>query len=134
MSKIWAGETMLDFLILSQSCAPSVHPDTMYRLFRVESSFNPYAIGVVGAHLAQQPRTGDEAIGIARWLRSHGYNYSVGLAQISVKNFATWQSTPGWNIGTPIPVIRYNASVCFARFSRHWLSSMVCQSRCCSIS
>ena len=79
---------MLDFLMLSLSCAPSVHPDTMYRLVRIESSFNPYAIGVVGAQLAQQPRTREEAISIARWLGSHGYNYSVGLAQINVKNFA----------------------------------------------
>ena len=38
---------MLDFLMLSLSCAPSVHPDTMYRLVRVESSFNPYAIGAL---------------------------------------------------------------------------------------
>lgn len=79
---------MLDFFLLSQLCAPNVHADTMHRLVRVESSFNPYAVGVVGSHLQRQPRSRNEAIAVARWLGSQGYNYSVGLAQINVKNFA----------------------------------------------
>ena len=79
---------MLDFFLLSQQCAPNVHPDTMHRLVRVESSFNPFAIGVVGAHLPRRPRSRDEAIAVTRWLGNQGYNYSVGLAQRNMKNCA----------------------------------------------
>jgi type IV secretion system protein VirB1 len=54
---------------------------------RVESSFNPYAIGVVGASLRRQPRTYAEALATARQIHSLGYDYSVGLAQINQRNF-----------------------------------------------
>ncbi|MBY0365149.1 MAG: hypothetical protein K2X12_02820 [Burkholderiaceae bacterium] len=47
---------MLDFLVLAQQCAPGVHMDTMRRIVHVESSYNPYAIGVVGGRLERQPR------------------------------------------------------------------------------
>jgi len=68
-------------------CAPLVAPSTAYALMRVESSFNPYAIGVVGASLQRQPRTYAEALATARQLHSLGYDYSVGLAQINQRNF-----------------------------------------------
>ena len=38
---------MLDFMVLAQQCAPTVAPQTMAAVVQVESSFNPYAIGVV---------------------------------------------------------------------------------------
>jgi type IV secretion system protein VirB1 len=69
-------------------CAPLVAPSTAYALMRVESSFNPYAIGVVGGSLQRQPRTYAEALATARQLHSLGYDYSVGLAQINQRNFA----------------------------------------------
>lgn len=69
-------------------CAPLVAPTTAYALMHVESSINPYAIGVVGASLQRQPRTYAEALATARRLQSLGYDYSVGLAQINQRNFA----------------------------------------------
>ncbi|EPT7341098.1 hypothetical protein ACVR8P_005750 [Pseudomonas aeruginosa] len=42
---------MLDFMVLAQQCAPTVAPQTMAAVVQVESSFNPYAIGVVGGRL-----------------------------------------------------------------------------------
>ena len=68
-------------------CAADVHPDTMTRLIRVESGFNPYAIGVVGGRLARQPRDLAEAQATARSLAERGVNFSVGLAQINRVNF-----------------------------------------------
>jgi type IV secretion system protein VirB1 len=88
LQSVEQSNAMLDFLLLSELCAPSVHPDTMSRLVRIESSFNPFAIGVVGARLLRQPQSRDAAIATTRWLGSHGYNYSVGLAQINRSNFA----------------------------------------------
>ncbi|MGP5829257.1 transglycosylase SLT domain-containing protein [Pseudomonas aeruginosa] len=48
---------MLDFMVLAQQCAPTVAPQTMAAVVQVESSFNPYAIGVVGGRLQRQPKS-----------------------------------------------------------------------------
>lgn len=84
----------IDFDTMLQSCAPAVHASTMRRLVEVESSFNPYAIGVVGARLQRQPRSYQEALATISWLHAKGYNYSVGLAQINRYNFSTHGLTP----------------------------------------
>lgn len=80
----------MDFIGLAAQCAPDVHIDTMARIVRVESSFNPFAIGVVGARLARPPRNLDEAVATVNWLEANGYNYSVGLAQVNKTNFARY--------------------------------------------
>lgn len=64
----------------------AVPTDVMHHVVRVESSFNPFAIGVVGGRLARQPRTLPEALATARMLESRGYNFSVGLAQVNRHN------------------------------------------------
>ncbi|MCQ0031486.1 lytic transglycosylase domain-containing protein [Burkholderia glumae] len=73
---------------LAQSCAPSVAPDTLAAIVATESSGNPYAIGIVGAHLDRQPRSRDEAIAVARDLEARGYNFSMGLGQVNRFNLA----------------------------------------------
>lgn len=65
----------------------------MARIAHVESSFNPYAIGVVGGRLDRQPRSLSEALATAQWLERNGYNYSVGLVQVNKKNFAKYGLT-----------------------------------------
>lgn len=72
---------------LAMACAPLVHPATVAALVTVESSSNPHAIGVVGGLLERQPRTLAEAIATAESLHRNGWSYSVGLAQINVRNF-----------------------------------------------
>ncbi|NHZ82387.1 transglycosylase SLT domain-containing protein [Massilia sp. CCM 8695] len=84
---------MIDFVFLAQQCAPGVHVDTMQRIVRVESSFNPYAIGVVGARLERQPRNSGEALATAQWLEKNGYNFSMGLAQVNKRNLAKYGLT-----------------------------------------
>jgi len=74
------------FLALALSCAPQVDAGTAQALVAVESGFNPYAIGVVGGALIRQPRTQAEAISTAKSLQAEGWNFSVGLAQINVRN------------------------------------------------
>ena len=46
---------MLDTLIIQQ-CAPMINHQLMQSVISVESSHNPYAIGVVNAHLLRQPQ------------------------------------------------------------------------------
>lgn len=64
-----------------------VPTDIMAAVVMVESSFNPYAIGVVGDRLVRQPRSAEEAIATARRLERLGKNYSVGIAQVNRSNF-----------------------------------------------
>lgn len=77
---------MVDFNTLAQQCAPGVHPTTLQAVVRTESGFNPYAIGVVGGHLARQPKTRAEAIATAKVLDAQGLNFSMGLGQVNKAN------------------------------------------------
>jgi type IV secretion system protein VirB1 len=73
----------VDFNSLAQQCAPEVNPTTLQAVVRTESSFNPFAIGVVGGHLVRQPRNRDEAVATVKALDAAGWNYSMGLSQIN---------------------------------------------------
>ena len=73
----------MDFLALSEHCAPMVHPRTMAAIVRVESGFNPYAIGVVAGRLVRQPTDRAEAVATAKSLEQQGYNFSVGVGQVN---------------------------------------------------
>ncbi len=77
----------ITFLALTLACAPQVHSNTAHALVRVESGFNPWAIGVVGGALVRQPRHRAEALATAHSLQAAGWNFSVGLGQINIGNF-----------------------------------------------
>jgi type IV secretion system protein VirB1 len=83
-------KSMLDFIALSQQCAPHVDPTTLQALVRTESAFNPYAIGVVGGRLEHQPRNRAEAIATAEALDAQGINFSVGLGQVNKSNLSRY--------------------------------------------
>jgi type IV secretion system protein VirB1 len=91
--KKWGAFAMLDALLLAQHCASQVHPNTVIRVIRAESQFNPYAIGVVGGRLERQPRNLSEAVATAKELEKQGYNFSVGLMQVNKKNFQRYGLT-----------------------------------------
>ena len=55
----------------------AVPVDVMEHVVRVESSFNPFAIGVVGGRLARQPKELPEALATARMLEEKGFNFSL---------------------------------------------------------
>lgn len=80
----------LPFEKLAATCAPSIHPTTLKGVVTTESSWNPYAIGVVGGRLERQPRSLDEAIATARELARQGYNFSLGLGQVNRHNLAKY--------------------------------------------
>lgn len=68
----------------------AVPAQVMRHLVDVESSYNPYAIGVVGGQLVRQPQTLDEALATVQMLESKGYNFSVGVAQVNRANLAKY--------------------------------------------
>lgn len=72
------------------SCPVAVPASVMHHVVRVESSFNPYAIGVVGGRLLRQPKTLAEALATVRMLEGRGYNFSLGLAQVNRYNLAKY--------------------------------------------
>ncbi|MFW9457752.1 lytic transglycosylase domain-containing protein [Xanthomonas euvesicatoria pv. euvesicatoria] len=78
----------LAFEKLATECAPDVHPTTLKGVVSAESSWNPYAIGVVGGRLDRQPRSLAEAVVTARELERQGFNFSMGLGQVNRYNLA----------------------------------------------
>ncbi|MGY4831809.1 lytic transglycosylase domain-containing protein (plasmid) [Sphaerotilaceae bacterium SBD11-9] len=83
----------MDFATLAQQCAPTVDHTTMARVARVESTFNPYAIGVVGGRLVRQPNNKEEAIATAKSLEAQGFNFSLGVSQVNRHNLAKYGLT-----------------------------------------
>src|SRR5690606_39135932 len=77
---------MLPGLELAACADLSVPVEVMRHVVRVESGFNPYAIGVVGGRLVRQPRNRDEAVATARMLEKRGFNFSLGIAQVNRHN------------------------------------------------
>lgn len=64
----------------------AVPVEVMQHVVNVESSRNPFAIGVVGGQLVRQPQNLGEAVATAQMLESKGYNYSLGVAQVNRTN------------------------------------------------
>ena len=76
---------MFDFPAVD--CPGLAEAEMMSKIVRVESSGNPFAIGVVGARLQRQPTSLQEAIQTVQYLESAGFNYSIGLSQINRIHF-----------------------------------------------
>ena len=68
----------------------SVPHEVMQHVVHVESSRNPFAIGVVGGYLASQPKNLVEALAAVHQLKEEGYNFSVGIAQVNRYNLAKY--------------------------------------------
>lgn len=80
---------MLPGLEMIAACPDLAVPaQVMQHVAAVESSHNPYAIGVVGGRLVRQPRNLAEAVSTAQMLEQQGYNFSVGLVQVNRHNLA----------------------------------------------
>ena len=68
----------------------AVPMSVMQHVIRVESSQNPFAIGVVGGRLARQPKNLSEAVATANMLEQKGFNFSLGVAQVNRYNLAKY--------------------------------------------
>ena len=84
---------VIDYNALLQQCTNGVHPQIMHGIIRQESSFNPYAIGVVGSPLKQQPITKAQAVATVKDLQRAGKNYSMGLAQVNKQHMSRFGFT-----------------------------------------
>jgi type IV secretion system protein VirB1 len=72
---------------LAAACSPAVAPSTLAAVAKVESGFDPLAIGVNGVRPRQvHPATLGEAVVMASRLLREGQNIDLGLAQINSGN------------------------------------------------
>ena len=103
--------------------------DVMQHVINVESSRNPYAIGVVGGALVRQPKALDEALATVRMLEEKGYNFSIGLAQVNRYNLGKYgldsyekafQQCPNLQAGSRI------LAECYKRSGGDWGKSFSC--------
>lgn len=103
---------------LAKQCAKQVHPDTLQALVRVESGFNPYAIGVVNGYV-EQPTSLEQATLVAQKLSAQGKNFSLGLGQINVHNLAKLglDFKTVFNPCTNLTAASYILSDCYQRAS-----------------
>lgn len=107
----------------------AVPAGVMHHVVRVESAFNPYAIGVVGGRLARQPRTLPEAVATARMLEARGHNFSLGLAQVNRYNLARYGLPDYASAFQACPNLRAGARIlaeCHARAQGDWGKAFSC--------
>lgn len=81
------------FELPAADCPGLAEAETMSRIVRVESSGNPFAIGVVGGRLQRQPANLEEAVQTVDQLEKAGFNYSIGLSQVNRIHFKRF----GWS-------------------------------------
>lgn len=120
---------MLPGIELMSCPSLAVPHEVMHHVVSVESSYNPYAIGVVGGRLVRQPRNLSEALATVRMLEGKGYNFSLGLAQVNRYNLAKYgldsyekafEACPNLQAGSRI------LAECYGRSSGDWGKSFSC--------
>ena len=107
----------------------AVPMEVMKHVVSVESSFNPYAIGVVGGRLVRQPATLAEALSTVRMLEEKGYNFSIGLAQVNRYNLAKWGLSSYEDAFRPCANLLAGSRIlaeCHARTGGDWGNALSC--------
>lgn len=107
----------------------AVPAEVMQHIVNVESGYNPFAIGVVGAQLVRQPQSIGEAVATVRMLESRGYNFSVGLSQVNRANFGKYGLTSYEQAFEVCPNLTAGARIlsdCYASSGNDWGKSFSC--------
>ncbi|MBS0215805.1 MAG: lytic transglycosylase domain-containing protein [Proteobacteria bacterium] len=110
-------------------CPLAVPAEVMQHVVNVESSYNPYAIGVVGGRLVRQPKTLPEALATVRMLESRGYNFSLGLAQVNRHNLPKYGLETYAEAFQPCANLMAGSRIlaeCNQRAGGHWGKSFSC--------
>lgn len=106
----------------------AVSMSVMQHIVRVESSGNPFAIGVVKGKLRRQPRNLAEAVATAKMLEQKGFNFSVGIAQINRHNLKHYGLHSYEQAFQVCPNLKAGAKIlreCYGR-SKHWGKAFSC--------
>lgn len=112
------------------SCPDLAVPlQVMQHVVRVESSHNPFAIGVVGGHLVRQPKNLPEALSTVRMLESRGFNFSLGMAQVNRYNLGKYGLDSYEKAFEVCPNLQAGSRIlaeCYNRSGRDWGKSFSC--------
>jgi len=121
---------MLPGLEMMMGCPNLAVPaEVMQHVVNVESSHNPFAIGVVGGQLARQPQNLGEALATVRMLEEKGYNFSVGLAQVNRANlgkFGLDSYEKAFDLCSNLAVGSRILSDCYASSGNDWGKAFSC--------
>lgn len=120
---------MLPGMELMGCAGLAVPAEVMHHVVRVESSYNPFAIGVVGGRLARQPRSLEEAVSTSRMLEREGYNFSLGLAQVNRHNLRHYGLDSHEKAFDICPNLRAGAQIlseCHTRAGGDWGKAFSC--------
>ena len=107
----------------------AVPTDVMHHVVRVESSYNPYAIGVVGGRLVRQPKNLPEALATVRMLEGRGLNFSIGLAQVNRYNLDKYGLDSYEQAFEPCANLAAGSKIladCYRRAKGNWGKSFSC--------
>lgn len=110
-------------------CQIDVPASVMKHVVKIESSFNPFAIGVVKGRLARQPRNLKEAVATAEMLEANGFNFSLGLAQVNRYNLKKYGIHTYADAFEPCTNLRAGSKIlldCNERAGGHWGKSFSC--------
>ena len=110
----------------------AVPMDIMQHVVKVESSGNPFAIGVVGGRLARQPQNLSEAVATAKELERRGFNFSLGISQVNRYNLNRYGLNSYENAFQICPNLQAGSRIlrdCYDR-SGHWGKSFSCYYFC----
>ncbi|MDQ1092763.1 type IV secretion system protein VirB1 [Xanthomonas sacchari] len=112
------------------SCPEMAVPaEVMQHVVRVESSHNPFAIGVVGGRLVRQPQNLSEAVATARMLEEKGYNFSLGLGQVNRYNLIKYGLDTYEKAFKTCPNLQAASKIlaeCYNRSGGNWGKSFSC--------
>ncbi|XEA92713.1 lytic transglycosylase domain-containing protein [Xanthomonas sp. DAR 80977] len=112
------------------SCPEMAVPaEVMQHVVRVESSHNPFAIGVVGGRLVRQPQNLSEAVATARMLEDKGYNFSLGLGQVNRYNLVKYGLDSYEKAFKTCPNLQAASKIlaeCYGRSGGNWGKSFSC--------
>lgn len=123
------GRALLPGIELASCQNLAVSADVMHHVVQVESSYNPYAIGVVGGRLARQPRSLPEALATVRMLERRGYDFSLGLAQVNRRNLGKYGLASYAQAFETCPNLQAGARIlaeCNARAAGDWGKAFSC--------
>ena len=120
---------MLVGMDMSSCQGMAVSAEIMRHVVNVESSFNPYAIGVVGGRLVRQPKNLPEALATVKMLEGKGFNFSVGLAQVNRYNLDKYNLESYEKAFSACPNLQAGSKIlaeCFGRSGGDWGKSFSC--------
>ncbi|WP_425492832.1 lytic transglycosylase domain-containing protein [Luteibacter aegosomatissinici] len=107
----------------------AVPAEVMQHVVNVESSRNPFAIGVVGGQLVRQPQNLPEAVATVRMLEDKGYNYSLGVAQVNRSNLGKFGLDTPEKAFALCPNLSAGSKIlaqCYASANKDWGKAFSC--------